>query len=328
VYSVAILGLGHIGQEYDYSCALNDASLLLSHASAFYHHPDFELIAGVDASEKQRLRFAQKYQKAVYATYPDLLAAGYRPEIVVLATPTASHYSMFQQVFANDHKPKLIVCEKPFSGQPRDAEDMVARAKAENCKLCVNFYRRYVPAFTDLKKALQQSIIGEPYKAIVKYTKGVKNNASHFVDLLSLLFDVPDSFGALARDCSSRPFDADADADVDFYLHFKNGLSAYFLYAYHEHFSVSEFEIIGTKGSCVYNGEGRITIASRVPDSLYSDYQILGKQQLFREWDHTKAQWYVVNHVKNQMNNQDLLHPSECLDTISMLDCIVKEALI
>ena len=53
--AAVVLGLGQIGQGYDYDHP--DDSLILTHATGFAYHEAYELVAAVDPDPFQRERF-------------------------------------------------------------------------------------------------------------------------------------------------------------------------------------------------------------------------------------------------------------------------------
>src|SRR5664279_298267 len=106
--SAAVIGLGSIGQGYDY----DSEGLILTHARAFARHPGFELLAGVDPDANQRERFERQYH-----------------------LPTSPDAAIFAQILAA--RPKAVLCEKPLAQTLADAQGMVAAAAAAGCALAV-----------------------------------------------------------------------------------------------------------------------------------------------------------------------------------------------
>ncbi len=110
VFSAAVIGLGRIGQGYDYDRP--DRNHVLTHANAFKNHPGFQLIAGVDPVLAQRERFEKKFARPAY---PDLrtLFSKENPQVLSIAVPTALHFQIFKEVI--EHAPTAIICEKPLA---------------------------------------------------------------------------------------------------------------------------------------------------------------------------------------------------------------------
>ena len=53
-FTAAVVGLGQVGQGYDYNSP--DDSVILTHSTALKFHPRFESIGGVDQDPVQRER--------------------------------------------------------------------------------------------------------------------------------------------------------------------------------------------------------------------------------------------------------------------------------
>jgi predicted dehydrogenase len=70
-FSSVVVGLGRIGQGFDYDNL--DDSAILTHASGFAYHEGFELIGAVDPDETQRMRFEKKYNCPAYSDLQTLI---------------------------------------------------------------------------------------------------------------------------------------------------------------------------------------------------------------------------------------------------------------
>ena len=77
-HTAAIIGLGQVGQGYDYENL--DSSIQLTHATALKYHNEFDLIAAVDSSKHQRSRYSKKFSTPVFSNL-DSLYSKYKPDI-------------------------------------------------------------------------------------------------------------------------------------------------------------------------------------------------------------------------------------------------------
>jgi predicted dehydrogenase len=84
-HSVLIVGLGQIGFGYD--AEKKHENVALSHARAFYDHPEFWLAGGVDPSQERRDHFSRLYDCYASGDLEEALAK-IAPDIVVIAAPT------------------------------------------------------------------------------------------------------------------------------------------------------------------------------------------------------------------------------------------------
>ena len=109
-YSVAIIGLGQIGMLYDID---NEASAnILSHAKAFQMHSHFNIVCGVDSNESARNLFKKHYKLRAFEKLEESLEF-YRPQVVVISTPTKTHLSILNKLLSI-YTPSAILCEKPL----------------------------------------------------------------------------------------------------------------------------------------------------------------------------------------------------------------------
>ena len=106
-FSAAIVGLGQIGQGYDYDAS--DDRLVLTHATAYRYHPGFDLVAAADPDPEQRERFVRKFGLPAYADLESLIS-GHRPEVYSICVPTSQHFQIFQRIIPGG--PAAVLGEK------------------------------------------------------------------------------------------------------------------------------------------------------------------------------------------------------------------------
>lgn len=265
-FSVAIIGLGNIGQGYDYS--EDHSEYILTHSSGFGYHDGFELLAGVDPDLEQRRRFEKKYHLPSYKNVRSLIAKQ-TPEVFALGIPTDCHLQTFEEVI--NCQPVAILCEKPIASTLSDAKTMVTLAKEHQCALLVNYSRRFQPGILALKNKIQNNEVGEIYKGTVWYTKGFLNNASHFLDLLCFLFGDVTQVNILKKGRRWEGRDPEPDVCLSF-----GSLNIYFLSGRNECFTMNSMELVGTSGLIQYkNGDSKIDIFETQAHPIYSGYTVL-----------------------------------------------------
>jgi predicted dehydrogenase len=313
----AIIGLGQIGQGYDYNS--DHQHFILTHAAALSTHGAYKLIAGVDTCEANRVRFEKKFHCAAYDDTISLLEK-YHLDVVIIAVPTECHYKVFKEVLKL--KPKAILCEKPLSFSLPEAKEMLDEAKRHQIILVVNYMRRFEPSVLKLKEELHNQKIGEIYKVIVKYSKGIFNNASHFIDLLIFLFGSVLEVRLIKK---GRKWN-NQDPEPDFYLRF-SGIDAYFLAFREESFSVAEMEIFGSSGSIQYkNGGEKISIQTVIPDPNFSNYCILSPEVEVVSNGMQRYQWHVLENLYQYLMGKQSLYSSgqDALESLQVISKICK----
>ena len=179
-FGVILAGLGQIGMGYDK--ALDPARFVTTHARAFSEHPDFHLVAGVDANPDLRREFEAGYG---CASYPSIESAcgSHAADVAIIALPTRLHGLALEQILAHS-RPRAVLCEKPLAHDFADASRMVRSCEERGVSLYVNYMRRSDPGVVEVKRRLDAGLIATPVKGRVWYTKGWLHNASHFFNVL------------------------------------------------------------------------------------------------------------------------------------------------
>ncbi len=178
----AVIGLGRVGSAY-HRAPSPDAPPA-THVEAIIGNGALELSAVCDSSTEQREHFRERWAHAtpVHDSVGSLLAAG-PYDIVTIATPTASHRAVLEQVLAA--KPRAVFCEKPMCQNLGDAEAAARHAAEGGTAISVNYHRRWDRRLQRLRAELAAA--GAPCHAEFTYMKGLYNYGAHAVDLLQFL---------------------------------------------------------------------------------------------------------------------------------------------
>lgn len=286
-YRAAVVGLGRIGQEYDYDAPLDVGGSILTHARAFALHPGFKLVAGVDPSSTQRQRFIAKYGCPAYATQAEMLAAE-NPEIVAVCSPAAGRAPLLREALAS--RPKAVIAEKPLAVDVASGRDIVDHALRQKCMLLVNFIRRFEPGANRLRSMVAQGELGAIFKVVAWYSNGLRNNASHLVDLLRFILGESGSSRVLRRGAQADGADVEPDFTIEF-----GATPAYILAARERCYSLFEFELLGEKGRARYASGGSLIRVERAgEDPLFPGFRALEDKPVRIESELQRYQWHVV----------------------------------
>lgn len=264
-YSAAIIGLGQIGQGYDFN--IDDDKLILSHASALTYHNSFDLISAVDPNRKERDRFEKKFLKPTFSSSKQLYSQ-VNPDVIIISAPSSYHFQLFQEAIAQN--PKAIVLEKPIASLEEEAAEMLKISRNSNSVVCVNYSRRFNPALQELKKIIDQGDLGQIYKGVIWYTKGIINNGSHFIDLLIWLFGNIKNIKVIN---SGRKWD-NKDPEPDLCISFSN-TKIYMLSGREENYYMGSMRLVATNGEVNYIDGEDIQIQFAGNDPMYLDYKSL-----------------------------------------------------
>jgi predicted dehydrogenase len=316
-YAAVVVGLGQIGQGYDYDC--DDGRRIVTPASSYRYHSGFELAAGIDPDPEQRERFERKYAKPAFPSLAGL-PAELEIDVYSICVPTGRHAEAF--FAALDRGAAAIVCEKPIAGTVEDAGRMVSEAEAHGCAVVVNYMRRFEPGVLSLREIISTGRIGDVYKGVVWYGKGLIHNGSHFVDLLRFLLGEASRPELLSREQARDG----RDPEPDLRMHFGSA-DLYFLAARADCFTLAEFELIGTKGRVAYRGGGeKIEAWETEADVAFPGYTVLGRESMCIENDFGRYQWHVADNLYRHLTEGAPLHSTgeTATETLRAVESIVS----
>lgn len=314
-YKAAIIGLGQIGQGYDYYC--NDGSLIVTHASAYHFHPAFQLLGAADINKDRCDEFEKRYNLPAFTSANELMEH-LKPDVISIATPADSHYETFNQVIP--YTLKAILMEKPFAETVEQSLSMISIANLKGTCLLVNFVRRFEPGTNTLKQMLQNGLFGHVYKGNCWYCKGVKNNGSHFIDLLMYFLGDVKQISLINK---GRVY-LNNDPEPDFMIRF-DGTDILFQSVRSECFSLGEFTLIGTKGLISYSN-GRIRYRLAAPDPVYQGYITLKDESNMIKTDFDKYQYHVVDALYKHLSQNDDLRSDgiSAIETLKVVQQIIS----
>lgn len=116
------------------------------------------VLAGASRTPGKARDFAQKYSlQHAYEDY-ESLATDARIDAVYVATTHNFHYENVKLCLENG---KHVLCEKPFTINARQAEELIALARERNLFLMEAVWTRFLPAIRKLQEILAQGIIGD-----------------------------------------------------------------------------------------------------------------------------------------------------------------------
>ncbi|MDX2250419.1 MAG: Gfo/Idh/MocA family oxidoreductase [Bacteroidia bacterium] len=146
-------------------------------------------------SAESAKNFADTYRIPNIHTSYESLAADPEVDVIYVATPHPGHKEHSLLCLENG---KHVLCEKPFAVNAREAQIMVAKAREKNLFLMEAMWTRFMPANVELRKILQDQVIGE-----VRMLTADFGFASQF-DALSRIYN-PDLAGGALLDVGIYP---------------------------------------------------------------------------------------------------------------------------
>ncbi len=180
-FNCLIIGLGQIGMMYDY---YKKTDVYLSHATSVLNLKRTKLYGAVDISKERRKLFTKKYRIKTFKNIKDIKKKNF--DFIILSTPTKTHYNLIRNITTN-FRIKVLLCEKPFTNNFKEGSKIYDITK-KKFKIFVNYPRIIDPSLNILRnKIFKLSKI----KGEVFYSKSLKNNGSHFINLFNVLFGKP-----------------------------------------------------------------------------------------------------------------------------------------
>lgn len=178
--SVLIIGAGKIGAFFD----APGSEHVLTHAHAFSRHQGFKLMGFVDADHEQAKRAAQVWGCEAFASISAAFENS-RIDAAVVAVPDDAHYSLLKELA--DFPLRLVLAEKPLTKSVRESQEVIQLYRNQGITLAMNYMRRYVPEFLDLKRKIASGNFGRFLVGTGYYGKGTLHNGTHMIDLLRFL---------------------------------------------------------------------------------------------------------------------------------------------
>ena len=142
MFKIGIIGAGHIAEKMAYTVqCMEDAAC---YAIASRSLPKAEA-------------FARKYgfEKA-YGSYEELVNDS-EVQLVYVATPTSHHFEQVRMCLMHD---KPVLCEKTFTANAKEAEELVALARERQVYLSEAIWTRYMPFSKTISEWANSGIIG------------------------------------------------------------------------------------------------------------------------------------------------------------------------
>jgi predicted dehydrogenase len=178
MYNVLVIGCGNIGAQYDMH-----NNEIQSHVKAWHLNPITRVFIYDTNPDLMRL-VSDKYSCDVVKSIDVETLTHF--DCVSICTPTFTHRDFLEKALAA--KVSTIICEKPVSNNYSDLEHLKKLYNNNRSKILVNYIRRFLPAYSELKKIITSIMVFEELTNInIRYQRGFINNCSHAFDLVTYL---------------------------------------------------------------------------------------------------------------------------------------------
>jgi predicted dehydrogenase len=190
---VLIVGAGNQSILADKNGSGNE-NKIISFYKALKEHKGFEIIGFVDKDITKAI-------KAIDISLKDNILSdewqiseslkafsNKKMDIIIIATSDDMHYQNLKDIIKYDIKAKLVICEKPLCETTEQIKEIIKLYKKAKIPLLVNYTRRFIQEYKDLKKNIDEKKFGKLVGITVKYNRGLIHTFSHIADTLNYLF--------------------------------------------------------------------------------------------------------------------------------------------
>lgn len=213
MYKVCIIGCGKIGgnKKKEFDCGKN----ILTHAHAINKNPKLSLV-GVCDIDIEKANYVSKRWGGVAFIKHETLIESIKPDIVIVSVPTELHSDiMYSLATFPDWKPRLVICEKPFCSNTKEAKTISRLYGNINVPIMINYTRRYEKTIHKIKNVIARSKV---FSCRIVYNRGLYRDGCHAIDICNYLFGTNQSISKIDAD----PIIDLSEKDPTYSLHLKN----------------------------------------------------------------------------------------------------------
>lgn len=183
-YRVLLIGCGQIAGLFDKPASSGG---VLSHAQAYCRDSRFQLAACVEPDAERRKAFAGTWNvPESFASVDEAFAGAAAYDVVSICAPTAAHAAILIDLATRPVR--AVFAEKPLLGGKHETTVLDPFRQNGAPILIVNYTRRWDREIETLRELAASGEAGACRSVTVFYNKGVRNNASHAIHLLSYVF--------------------------------------------------------------------------------------------------------------------------------------------
>jgi predicted dehydrogenase len=135
---------------------LGTGKIAKAFATALEDTPDAQLAAVGSRNLDSAELFAREFGGTAYGSYDDLVGAA-DVDLVYVGTPHPAHYENVRLALEAG---KGVLCEKAFTVNRRQAEELVALAREKNLFLMEAMWTRFLPALAEVRRIVDSGEIG------------------------------------------------------------------------------------------------------------------------------------------------------------------------
>lgn len=248
----AMIGFGRIAALYADDAAMKKTVKYASHAQVLVEHSAFLWNAVVDTSADACKLAETRWGVSNTATSVQGLRGRENIRVAVIATPPQARSEVLDAL----PNLKAVLVEKPLGTTHVDAGEFLRKCEERNVLVQVNLTRRADESTSALAKGDMARRIGKPQAVFGVYGNGLKNNGTHMIDLVRMLFGeiMAVQAGALSEAFVEGPIQG--DTNVSFKLWVETGLQVVMQPIHFANYRECSLDIWGERGRLELLQEG------------------------------------------------------------------------
>lgn len=321
IFNALIIGLGNIAVGFDLNSGERD---IYTHSKAYLNHSKVNLIGGIDPSQKQRVVFNNFSSKNSWCDISDFLkkCPWTLVDIVSICTPTFCREDIITETI-DRLNPKAILLEKPIARDVHEALRILELQKKTKVMIYVNYFRSFLESFQILSSEIKSMKYGRIQSIDVCYSKGLFNNASHYLNVLSLIFDGEPDIEWTSKASKTPGIE---DVDLDFVLTWHK-ITIIFRVVNEKNFSIGEIDFVFEKARFTLKDYGFFCEKSFVEqDSKFNGYSHLVKKEVINNFIGQDYMLQVINNVIDSTIDNGETNMKNAFTTLSICEKIKKKA--
>ena len=178
MFKTLIIGAGKIGAFFDEPNSKN----IFSHAHAVSKHNSFKLVGFVDNNIEQAQKASNIWGGYFFKNIKDAFNKT-KFEVAVVCVPDKFHHNILVEL--SKLPIKAVFAEKPLALNLENAKNILNIYEKKEIPLLINYTRRFVPEFIELKNRIEKKEFGDFLFGNSFYSKGILHSATHHFDLLN-----------------------------------------------------------------------------------------------------------------------------------------------
>jgi predicted dehydrogenase len=220
-WRTALIGFGKMAAGYASDPRQNRWFRYSTHAQVLAEHPRFDWQVAIDPAESARSQAVANWPVPHAAERIQDHPGADEIEVAVIATPPDARMDLIEAMPAL----RAMLVEKPLGVNLEQARRFLDACEQRNIQVAVNLPRRYDPQLQALANGGLVATWGAAQAVFGVYGNGLRNNGTHLIDLVRMLFGEVQSLSvpAGAQRFTEGPINGDCNAP--FTLNMANGLT-------------------------------------------------------------------------------------------------------